>query len=61
MICEEPSLLKMIKLQPGQYCCKVVAWLRKSSKFLEIHLDYSVYAECLMDTVHFAAFVSLED
>lgn len=57
---EESSLLKMIRLQQSQCCHKAVAWLRKSSEFLEIYMNYSVYEEYFMDTVLYALFVSLE-
>lgn len=50
----------MAGLQKSQCCCKAVAWLRKSSKFLETQLNYSVYAEYLMDIEHCAVSVSLE-
>ena len=53
-------MLKMIRLQQSQCCCEIVAWLRKSAKFLERHLNYSVYVEHLMDTARCAVFVSLE-
>lgn len=53
-------LLKMIRLQQSQCCHKAVAWLRKSSEFLEIYMNYSVYVEYYMDTVPYALFLSLE-
>ena len=60
MLCEESFLLKVIRLQQSQCCCKAVAWLRKFSKFLEIHINYSVCVEYFMDTVLYALFLSLD-